>query len=76
MSRDLKALEREILELALEARASLAETLLRSLDDLTEDENERLWLDVAERRQREIQRGSVQEVAADEVLRRARAAIS
>jgi hypothetical protein len=38
-------------------------------------ENNRLWLEVAERRQRELQSGSVQEVPADEVLRRARAAI-
>lgn len=76
MARDYKDLEREILDLDLDARASLAQVLLRSLDNLSEEEVERLWLDEAERRQREIESGAVVEVPADEVLRRARAAIS
>jgi putative addiction module component len=76
MARDYKDLEREVLDLDLDARASLAEVLLRSLDDLSEAEVECLWLDEAERRQREIQSGAVAEIPADEVLRRARAAIS
>src|SRR5258706_8209758 len=50
MSRDIKDIAAEALELPLTARAELASQLLESLDDLSEEENEQLWAQEAERR--------------------------
>jgi len=50
----------QALRLDLDARAALARILLESLEPPTEAENERLWLDEAERRQREVREGRVQ----------------
>ena len=43
-------LEAEVLKLRPEARARLAERLLDSLEDLSDEENARVWADEAERR--------------------------
>lgn len=55
--------------------AFLAESLGRkeSMDTLPEREAETLWLDVAERRAREIDEGRVQLVTPDELERRVQA---
>jgi hypothetical protein len=76
MPRKLQQLEEEALELDLDERAALAEKLLRSLEGISEAENERLWFAEAERRQQEIQSGQVEVLPGDEVLRRAVAEIS
>jgi len=55
------------------ARADLARDLLSSLDQLSEPEIERLWLEEAARRDRELDAGTVQALPADEVLARAKA---
>jgi hypothetical protein len=68
----LEELEAEILRLAPTARAKLAERLLRSLDMLSDEENERLWAEEALRRHNELKDGSVSPRPADEVLRCAR----
>lgn len=57
-----------------QARADLAHELLASLDSLSEQEFERLWLDEAERRNAEIEAARVVPVPADEVFTKARAA--
>lgn len=57
----------QALKLELDARAALAQALLESLEDLTEGENERLWLEEAEGRQREVREGRVKLVPGDEV---------
>lgn len=67
-------LRREALGLDLPSRASLARDLLSSLDDLTETEVERLWLEKSLRRHDEIASGAVETVSAEEALARARAA--
>jgi len=54
------------LDLDLDARAALARILLESLEHLTEAESERLWLDEAERRQRDVWEGRVKLVPGDE----------
>jgi hypothetical protein len=54
------------------SRARLAERLLGSLDDLTEAEIEELWLDEAERQEREWDAGKVEGIPADQVLRELR----
>jgi putative addiction module component (TIGR02574 family) len=66
-------IEKEALALPLKERAKLVERLLESLDELSEKEAESLWLDVAERRAREIDEGTVQLVTPDELERRVQA---
>jgi hypothetical protein len=61
-------IKEEALNLDLDSRANLARELLRSLDDMSDAENERLWLDEAERRQTEIRAGRVAPVPGDEVM--------
>ena len=73
---NLEELEIEIMKLGLEERAALAEKLILSLDAPSEAENLRLWIAEAERRLRELREGAATEVPAQEVFRRARAAIS
>jgi putative addiction module component (TIGR02574 family) len=65
--------EREALRLPLEERARLAQKLLLSLEALSEEELGQAWLVEADRRARELDRGEVQPVPAEEVRRKARA---
>ncbi len=71
-----KELEAEIRKLDLKDRAALAKWIVESLDELSEVEIEALWVDEAEHRLDEMERGLVAEMSAEEVLRRARMAIS
>ena len=66
-------IEEEALALPLRERAKLVERLLDSLENLPEPEAEALWLDVAERRAREIDEGRVQLITPEELERRIRA---
>jgi putative addiction module component (TIGR02574 family) len=68
----LTELENEALRLDPRSRARLAERLLGSLDDLAESEIEELWLDEAERREKEWDAGEVVGIPADQVLRELR----
>ena len=56
------------LKLALEDRAELARRLLVSLDEPTDEENERLWLEVAQERTQDLRDGKVKGVPAGDVL--------
>ncbi len=47
-----------------------------SLDAPSDEENLRLWVTEAERRLWDLRKGKANEVPAEEVLRRARAAVS
>lgn len=55
------------LSLAVRGRAALAEKLLASLEELTEEEANRLWAEEAQRRLEEYRAGRAQAVQADEV---------
>jgi len=70
MARNFEEIRTEALDLDLDSRATLARILLESLEDVSEDENKRLWLDEAERRQAEVREGSVQLVPGDQVMER------
>ena len=70
---NIQAIEQEVLHLSIEDRARLAEKLLSSLDALSEQEIEKLWLVEAQRRAAEIDNGTVQLVSAEEVERRIQA---
>jgi putative addiction module component (TIGR02574 family) len=72
MSRDVKDIAAEALQLPLEARAELASQLLESLDDLSEKEIEHLWAAEAERRFSEYKAGRVEAIPAEEVFARLR----
>ena len=67
-------LKREALQLDPSTRASLARDLLVSLDDLSEAEVDRLWLEEAVRRDEEMASGKVQPIPMDEVFAELRSA--
>jgi putative addiction module component (TIGR02574 family) len=70
---NIQTIEQEALNLPIEDRARLAETLLSSLDTLSELEAEKLWLIEAQRRSAEIDQGLVELVSAEEMERRIQA---
>jgi putative addiction module component (TIGR02574 family) len=72
MSRDLKDIAAEMLELPPTARAELASQLLDSLDDLTEEEADQLWAAEGERRYAEYKAGNIDAVPAEELFARLR----
>ena len=68
--------ENEALKLKPEARAELAEKLLKSLEDLSDEEIERLWAEEAVRRDAELDAGTASMRDAEDVFKDARARIS
>jgi len=72
----LEELKAEAMKLSPESRAKLAHALLLSLDDLSEAEIEKLWLEEAIRRDDEIDAGKVKLRKSEEVFRDARARLS
>ncbi len=70
MSQD--RLEAEALKLDPGSRARLAGKLLESLEDLSEEENARLWAEEAERRDQDSGGQPGPECSAEEALRQAR----
>ncbi|MCC7018156.1 MAG: addiction module protein [Ardenticatenales bacterium] len=71
----LPELETEALKLPVADRARLAETLLESLDALSEEENRRLWIDEARRRDADLDADPAGGRPAEDVFRDARARI-
>ena len=67
----LRELESEALKLNPSSRAKLAEKLLRSLEDLSKEENEKLWAEEALRRHEDIDSGAVKARRGKEVFRSA-----
>lgn len=70
---NIHTIEQEVLCLPIEDRARLAEKLLSSLDGVSEQEIEKLWLAEAQHRAAEIDNGTVQLVSAEEMERRIQA---
>ena len=68
----LEELESEAMKLDPKSRARLAGKLLESLDSLSEEENEQLWAEEAERRNSDLDSNRDSARDADEVLRDAR----
>lgn len=67
-----ESIEKELLRLEPENRAKLVHSLVKSLGNLSETELNILWLDEVERRDAELESGSVEAVSGDEVLNRIR----
>ncbi len=66
-------LEAEVLKLDPQARARLAKRLLESLETLSDEENERLWAEEADRRDADWDSAPGSGRPAGDVLRDARA---
>jgi Putative addiction module component len=66
-------LEAAVLQLPETGRARLARILLLSLGEPAEDDAEQIWVEEAERRYQEIQRGEVAVQDSDDVFQEARA---
>jgi putative addiction module component (TIGR02574 family) len=73
MTMDITAIEREALKLSPEDRARLVRELLESLDNLSSQDLERLWLEEASLRAAQLDTGEATLVPGDEVDRKARA---
>ena len=68
---DLSEVLKSALSLKLDDRAALAEKLLASLDDLGEEEAERVWAEEAQKRREEYRSGQAGSVKADDVAKKA-----
>lgn len=72
---NLERIEDEALHLSREERARLIQRLVLSLESPSEEELRADWLLQAHHRAAELDNGSVQPVAGDEVMRKAKALI-
>ena len=68
---DLIEVLKHALSLHVHDRAALAERLLASLEELSEEEAERLWAEEAQRRLEEYRAGRAKAVRAEEVHQKA-----
>ena len=68
---NLSEILKNALSLEVRDRATLAERLLASLEEISEEEAEQLWAEEAERRLKEYRAGRAQAVSADEVHKKA-----
>ncbi len=70
MDRKLEELAEEALQLGAESRAALAKTLLDSLDELSPEEHQRLWVEEAESRYQALRAGEIIASPSDEIFNR------
>jgi putative addiction module component (TIGR02574 family) len=70
MERSLEDVASEVLGMSVEFRAALAKRLLDSLDELTPEENQRLWVEEAARRYQQLKAGTATAIASEEVFAR------
>lgn len=75
MSPQLMECEALALKLAPAERAKLAANLIASLDMLTDDQNDQLWVNEANRRYKEYKSGNISAKSAEEVMSDARITI-
>jgi hypothetical protein len=73
MEPTLEEIASHALSLNVDARAALAKRLLDSLDDLSPEEVERLWVAEAARRNRQLRDGTAGSTPSDEVFARLQA---
>lgn len=62
---------KDAMKLEVQDRAALAQKLLSSLEELTDEEAERLWAGEAQRRLEEYRAGRAKAVPAEEVVTKA-----
>ncbi len=68
---DVTEVLKEALTLDVQDRADLAQRLLASLDDLSEEETEQLWAEEAQRRLEAYRAGRAQAVSTEELTAKA-----
>jgi len=68
---DLKPIEREALLLPTKERAKLANKLLLSLESLSDEEIDEFWYREVMDRAKELDRGEVQSISAEDVRKKA-----
>ena len=72
----IEQVEIEALKLNAQARAELAEKLLKSLEELSDEEIEKLWVEEAVRRDADLDSGAASMRDAEDVFKEARARLS
>ena len=72
MARAVSEIEREIRGLERDDQEQLLRALLEELDGPPDPDVERVWLEEAQRRSRELDTGDVDTIPADEVFDKAR----
>lgn len=70
MPRKLEELAAEVLQLGVESRAALAKALLQSLDQVSPEEHERLWVEEAAARYEDLRQGRLNLVESEIMFRR------
>lgn len=68
---NLAKILKSAMKLDVHDRATLAERLLASLEELTEEEAERLWAEESQRRLEQYRAGRAKAVSAEEVHKKA-----
>lgn len=66
--RSFEELTAEALQLGVDSRAALAKCLLESLDEVSADEHERLWVGEASARYEDLRQGRLVAVDSETVL--------
>jgi hypothetical protein len=70
MQRNLEDIALEVPQMSVESRAALAKRLLDSLDELAPEESERLWVEEAARRYKQLKAGTASSTPSGEVFAR------
>ncbi|MGH9141873.1 MAG: addiction module protein [Vicinamibacterales bacterium] len=70
MERQLEEIVSDALQMTVESRAALAKLLLDSLDELSPEEYERLWVDEAARRYQQLKARTARSTQSEEVFAR------
>jgi hypothetical protein len=70
MQRKLEEIASEALQMSIGARAALAKRLLESLDELTPEGYERLWVEEGARRYQGLKSGTAASIVSDELFAR------
>jgi putative addiction module component (TIGR02574 family) len=68
MARKLDEIAAEAMQLTSDARAALAKRLLDSLETISPEEHEKLWVQEAARRYDELRSGTARAIPAEEVF--------
>jgi len=72
MARDLRELEEKLAQLTMEEKAAVARSLIDALDEKSDEDVERLWMEEAERRYAAYRLGEVKTSLASDVFSRVR----
>lgn len=69
MITSFRKIESQLKKLPLKQRAKLASSLIKSLDNLSPDEIEELWIEEAVRREKAVKKGKMKLIPAEEVFK-------